>query len=154
MKSTAFDAVQSKVFDEVGFGGFFESLGLGMDSFHKDYSKDGYTSMTLQSNVKYIREIRQDSPFEVRCQMLNYDHRFLHYWMELWNTGDEEYLVSSCERISICANLKTRGSSGWPEPIVERLGLEWERYSPLPFPKGAGEGGAIGIRSGGMRAKM
>lgn len=115
--------------------------------------------MRVITDVRYSKEILEGAVFEVRCQILNFDERFLQYSMELWHTHDVEgeggeYLVSTCERISICANLKTRGASGWPKPVLDGFGAWWAQHKALPFPGWAGDGGAIGIRSGGERAKM
>ena len=62
------------VFDECGFGAFFDSIGIGT-AYMTEYGRQGYTSMTLQSNVKYIKEIREGATFEVRCQLLDWSER-------------------------------------------------------------------------------
>ena len=40
-----------EVFDEVGFGSLFKTPGLGVESFNNIYGKDGYASLTLQSEM-------------------------------------------------------------------------------------------------------
>ncbi len=97
----------------------------------------------LEDHMTYQRELKVGERFRVSCQLLDFDAKRLHYF--LWMHHDrKEYLVSTCEHLSIFVDPQTRRSAPMLPEIQERLSKLWEEHQKLRRPAEAGR--TMGIR--------
>ncbi|MEO1292726.1 MAG: thioesterase family protein [Pseudomonadota bacterium] len=127
----AFDRSQDVLFDEW--------LDVG-----KHYvARTGMGPFALQAQIHFLKELRLGERFRVEAQLLDHDHKRLHYASRMVNL-ETGAVAAISEGLSINVNLTERRSAPYPEAQVRRLGelLEAQRDVPVPPQVGA----TIGIR--------
>ena len=61
----------------------FELLGCGAD-----YVKKGFSTFTAEVHVRYLRELHEGDPVRVTFQLLEYDHKRMHYFEQLFHAEE------------------------------------------------------------------
>lgn len=125
-----FDRCVDRVYDELGIGAAYAKAGDG-------------SCFTLQAHLNYLDEISLADPVSVTLQLIDYDHKRLHYFQTMTNrtTGA---LAATSENLAIHVDMKTRRSAPFPDEVLQRLDELRRAHASLPVPEQLGR--AIGIR--------
>jgi len=112
--------------------------------FGEAYKKKGTgTSFALQSNVRYLGEVKEGDPLRITIQLLDYDHKCTHYFMQMYH-AEEGYLAATAEQLNVHIGLPERRSAPFPDNILANLEQMLVAHRQLPVPEGVGA--SIGIR--------
>ena len=112
----------------------------GLDAGHRER---GHSNFTLESVVTYQREVKEGDPVRVTTQLLDYNHKLLHYFHRMYH-AEEGFLSATNELLSLHVGLETRRSAPFSEEIMACLGEIHAAHAELPRPPEAGR--VIGIR--------
>ncbi|MEP4037581.1 thioesterase family protein [Pseudophaeobacter sp.] len=97
----------------------------------------------LQSSIQFLRELKQGKSFSVRFQLIDHDHKRIHFWAEIQAEGQicatQEVLAMNVDHASKCAT----PFPGW---LQARLAQMQADHNALARP--AQLGAKIGIRRG------
>ncbi len=126
----AFDIAVDVYLEAIDFGEAYKNAGTG-------------TSFALQSNVRYLGELKEGDPIKITCQLLDFNHKCTHYFMQMYH-ATEGYLAATAEQVNVHIGLPERRSTPLPDHIIANLESMLESHSKLGTPEGAGA--AIGIR--------
>lgn len=117
----------------------FDMLDLGIDYVRHT----GYSAFILQNHVTYLNELKLDDPIRVNFQLLDWDAKKAHYFMQMYH-ATEGFLAATAEQLMLHVSLETRRSSPFVAETQARLAALHEAHRNLPRPQGAGA--SIGIR--------
>ncbi|QCI65833.1 thioesterase family protein [Phreatobacter stygius] len=126
-----------KLFDE-GIDLLFESQGLA-ESYVRERQL-GFFAAEL--HVRYLRELHLTDPVQVRLQVLDFDAKRIHYWMELVH-ADGRWLSATMESISLHVDMTTRKVAPFPDDVMTKLGIWKQQTAGRGTPEGVGR--TIGI---------
>ena len=126
-------------FDQVATDGFYDYLGIGVE--HKQAV--GKSTFSLSANIDFIAELMAGAPLRFTTQLLDYDHKRLHFFHSLYH-AEEDYLAATNENLGMYIDMETRRSTSFSEEQMARFAQELERGSPRGTPELAGR--RLGIR--------
>ncbi len=116
---------------------FYESLGIGLD-----YVQRGMSVFTLGMNVDYMREMFSGQTAVIRTQLLDVDHKRLHYIHQMFEKESGELAaINEC----LCMNVDMQETRSAPFPAVTQANLSsiLALHQQLPRPPQAGRTLAI-----------
>lgn len=90
---------------------------IGLDA--KGREEMDYSIFTLESHVRYLKEIKEGKKFSISCQILQHDKKRIHLFLVMNNEKSEK--ISSCELMLIGINLKTRKPANFPAVILKNI---------------------------------
>jgi acyl-CoA thioester hydrolase len=117
----------------------FAALGLGFEGI----KASGHSTFSLETHVTYQREVREGDPLDFTFQLLDVDHKRMHYFMTMLHAR-ERWLAATSEAIAICIDMATRRSTTWPDHQFDALRSVHRAHSLRPQPPEVGR--TIGIR--------
>ena len=120
---------------------FFEHIGL--TTAHRRAER--ITTFCLEAHITYDREVREGDPLRFTTQLLDYDAKRIHYIHQMFH-GDEGYLASTNELISLHVSLETRRGAPMHETIASRLAAVKAAHATLTVPPQVGH--TIGVKAG------
>lgn len=133
-------AYYNVIFDR-GVDHFFDLLNIGAD-----YAASGAGScFTLEVHLHYIQELKLDDAIEVRLQLLDFDHKRLHFFQEMYHC-EQGYLAATSEQIALHVDMKSRRSAPFPASVQAQLDALFSAHKKLP--KSERIGHVIGIEKG------
>jgi len=116
-----------------------ENLGIG-----ESYAASGAgSSFTLQSHVLYLAEVGLGDPLHITAQLLDYDSKRLHYFMQMYH-AEKGFLSATCEQVSLHIDFGTRRSAPFPGSTSQRVEAMATSHAKLEKPPQAGA--TIGLR--------
>ena len=117
---------------------YYETLLIG-DGYP---GESGCSVFTLGMDVDYLSEIFAGDEVEITTQLLDWDHKRLHYYHTMinLNTGNT---AATNECLGMNVNLESRRSAPFPEPVSQRLSEVFEQNKGLPNPQKHGRRLAI-----------
>ncbi len=127
------------VFD-LAFEKLLLSLGLGEEGA----KTTGISTMALESHITYNQEVSLGQDVEIRMQLVDYDHKRMHLYLEMYVNGGGGYLASTLEQISMCVDLDERRSASFPDEVMAKIQTLSQQQSHLERPGNIGR--KIGIR--------
>ncbi len=127
------------IFDNAGEA-FVRTIGLGEEVTRQT----GISWAILENHVIYNREVTLGQTVDIGMQLLDYDHKRLHLYMEMYVTGEQGYLAATIEQMVMCMDLNTRRSTNLPQPVQDKVKSLAEEQRHLQRPKNIGR--KIGIR--------
>lgn len=136
----------------VGYYGLAFEIGLdaaydGWLDLGRDYvERSGMGPFALQSNLHYLRELREGDRFRIEMRLLDHDHKRWRYILLMSNVRLGA-LAATCEQLSMNVDHATRRSTPLPEPQHERLKAMLAAQRGLPTPEQVGA--PLGIRRAG-----
>lgn len=117
---------------------------LSMIGIGEAYIRSGAgTTFTLQSNVRYLQEVKEGDPLRITLQLLDFDEKRSHYFMQMYH-ATENFLAATGEQLNMHISFPERKSAPMPADALEKLTLLMQGHSQLPAPDGVGA--ALGIR--------
>ena len=130
-------AYYNVLFDR-GVDDVFESFGLGPD-YVKQHNASYYT---LENHVVYLREIHDGDEVDVSLQLLDYDQKRTHVFMELIH-AKEGFISATSEQIHMHVDMNQKRSAPFPDPVLEKISAMHADHKPLPIKPQVGR--VIGI---------
>ena len=110
------------IFDMAGET-LLRTLGLG----EAVTQKTGISWVVLENHITYDREVTTGQTAEIGMQLLDYDHKRMHLYFEMYAAGTERYLAATLEQMVMCVDLTIRRSTSFPEKVltnIQSLSLE------------------------------
>lgn len=95
---------------------FMEVIGIGRDYIERSEN----SIFALDTRIAYMREVLEGQIVRCTVQLLDFDHKRLHYCFEMQHR-DEGWTSAYYEAVSIHVNLNQRRSVPMPDPALERL---------------------------------
>jgi acyl-CoA thioester hydrolase len=111
----------------------YELLDLGLSYVREQKC----STFTAEVHVRYLRELLVDAPVRVTFQLLDFDHRRLHYFEQLHH-AEEGWLSATSENMALNGDLAARKTAAFPDSVMARLALMKAAHDKLPVPDGAG----------------
>ena len=111
----------------------FALLGVG-----EDYVRARKASLfTAEAHIGYRRELSLGEKVRMTLQLLDFDEKRLHYFMEMRH-AQAGWLAATSENLSLHVDMTQRRVAAFPEDVLATLGLMKAVHSRLAFPEGAG----------------
>ena len=111
----------------------FALLGIG-----EEYVRSRKASLfTAEAHIGYRRELSIGEKVRMTLQLLDFDEKRLHYFMEMRHAQDG-WLAATSEHMSLHVDMTQRRVAAFPEDVLATLGLMKAAHSRLAFPEGAG----------------
>ncbi len=107
-----------------------ERIGLG-----EEYRRRRNGSMfALEDRMSYQRELQEGDPLRITGQILDFDHKRLHYFLRMFH-AERDYLASTCEHLSTFVDMEQRRSAPLPEEVVAEVRRLFEEQGELSRPE-------------------
>ncbi len=113
---------------------------FGMDSAYVKATQN--TWFTLETHTSYLRELTATDPVVVELQILDTDHKRIHYVQQM-KQADEGWVACVLEVIVSHVSLVTHKTSNFEPEIKARIDAMHEGHKGLPVPPQVGH--RIGI---------
>ena len=126
-------------FDELATDRYFDYLDIGLA--HK--RRVNKSTFTLGANIDYLQEVMAGDPLRITTQLMDYDHKRLHYYHCMYNE-DEDFLAATNECLTMYVDMETRRSTSFSEVLQARFAQELELGKRCARPPGFGR--QLGIR--------
>ena len=132
-------AYYNVAFDQYGTDHLLDQLGLGLDYVRQTNA----STFTLEQHVTYLRELKLSDSILITCQLLDYDSKRLHCFLNMYH-ADVGFLAATSEQLLMHVNLEIRRSSILPDVAIDKLAAMMLRHQELAKPPQAGH--VIGIQ--------
>ena len=110
----------------------FELLGCGAD-----YVKKGFSTFTAEVHVRYLRELHEGDPVRVTFQLLEYDHKRMHYFEQLFH-AEEGWVSATSENMSLHVDIAKQKTAPFPPEVAHCLSRMKQAHAKLPLPEAVG----------------
>jgi acyl-CoA thioester hydrolase len=112
---------------------FFELIGCGLDYVRRRR----HSCFTAEVHVRYLRELNAGDPVRMSLQLIDCDHKRLHYFEELRH-ATQGWLSATSENMSLHVDMDDKRTAPLPADIAARLALLKAAHDALPRPDGLG----------------
>jgi acyl-CoA thioester hydrolase len=116
----------------------FSLVGLGHDYLEKRKA----SFFAAEIHTAYKRELKMHDRVRVTLQLVDFDEKRIHYYMEIRHAG-EGWVAATMEGLSLHVDMETRKVSPFPDDIVANLAVMKTTHARLPRPSALGR--VIGI---------
>jgi len=111
----------------------FELVGLG-----PDYAAERKASYYVaEIHTLYRRELKAGDPVRVTLQLIGFDEKRLHYYLEIRH-ATEGWAAASSENLSLHVDLTTRKVTPFPDDILANLDIVRAAHARLSRPAAIG----------------
>jgi len=117
---------------------FLEEIDLGSNYIRES----GKSVFALENHVTYQHELKQGDPVCVHFQLLDIDHKFIHYFMRLLHR-DNATVSATIEQISLNVNMDSRTPARFEQDKMDILRQTVERHKKHGIPREIGRSIAI-----------
>jgi len=135
-------AYYAMAFDHASDGIFDQRLGVG-EALAREHRMG---PMALQTQIHYLGELVEGNEFACDFQLLDADHKRVHFFMTMVNLDTGE-IAATFESLTMNVDLGARRSAPYPDWAQERIERMLALHATLPRPKLAGN--PLGIRRKG-----
>jgi acyl-CoA thioester hydrolase len=111
----------------------YELLGLGL----RYVKEQNCSTFTAEVHVRYLRELLVDAPVRVTFRLLNFDHKRMHYFEQLYH-AEEGWLSATSENMALNVDMIAKKTTAFPDHVMQRLEAMKAAHHKLPMPDGAG----------------
>jgi acyl-CoA thioester hydrolase len=118
----------------------FEIVGLGPDYAQRR----GGSFFTAETHTLYRRELTAQDAARTTIQLIDFDEKRIHYYMELRHAA-EGWVSATSENLSLHVEMASRKVAPFPADILANLAAMKAAHGPLARPPSLGR--IIGIRS-------
>ena len=125
-----FDRGVDHVYDHLGIGETYAASGAG-------------SCFTMEVHVHYLQELSLGDEVEVHFQLLDFDHKRVHFFEQLYHR-QQGYLAATSEQIGMHVDMTSRRSAPFPEPVQDQLAALHRAHMGLEIPPQVGH--VIGIK--------
>jgi carnitine 3-dehydrogenase / betainyl-CoA thioesterase len=106
---------------------------VGLDAA---YLGQGHSTYTVETHIRYLREVAALAPLSVETQVLGSDEKRLHLFHTMTHVATGEELATG-EHMLIHVDTKAQRACAWVEPLAERVAAAAAAHATLPVPDGA-----------------
>lgn len=99
--------------------------------------RTGYTTFTGDFHIRYVREVLEADPLRFTQQVVDFDEKRIHYWMEMIH-ADQGYVAAEAEAITLHVDSAARKVAPFPPDVYDRIRTVHEAHSRLPAPANLG----------------
>lgn len=117
-------------------------LGLG-PSYAR---RRGASFFTVESHIRYLRELQPNSPVRVTLRLVDYDEKRLHLFQTLHH-ATEGWVSATSEQMTLHVDLKSRRVAPFPDDVLERVATMRGAHAGLPPLEGLGRRVTMPARS-------
>lgn len=111
----------------------FHLLDLGTDYM----TARGGTTFAAECHVQYRREVKPDMPMRITIQLVDYDEKRIHLYMEMRHANDG-WLAATSENMILHVDVATRKVAPFPSDIIENIATMKQAHAGLPRPDALG----------------
>lgn len=120
----------------------FALIGLG-----PDYVADrGASYFAVECHVRYLQELREGDPVRATLQLIDFDDKRVHYFMELRH-ATEGWLSATTENLSIHVDMGSKRAAPFPADILTNLAILKASHAGLKAPEGLGRSVGLGKKA-------
>lgn len=124
-------------------------LGLG-----PDYAAErGMTTFAAENHILYRREVKLADRVRVTVQLMDYDEKRIHLWMEMRHAG-EGWLAATSEIMTLHVDVAARRVTSMPPDIFANLATMKSAHTRLPRPADVGRVISMRPRLDNARGKV
>ncbi|ACA16498.1 conserved hypothetical protein [Methylobacterium sp. 4-46] len=116
----------------------FEIVGLGPEYI----AERGATYFAAEVHVRYRRELTADDRVRVTLQLVDFDEKRLHFYLEIRH-AQEGWVAASSENMALHVDATSRRVTPFPPDILANLAVMRACHARLPRPEDLGR--VIGI---------
>ena len=95
--------------------------------FSHDYFAKGFSSFTLETNLSYLKEIKEGEECYPHYRIINVNPKLIHYGGILLT--EEGAVSATYETVEVHVDMATRKSSKMPEWLLDNLNIMKEEHS-------------------------
>jgi acyl-CoA thioester hydrolase len=107
----------------------FSLVGLG-----RDYAETRNAStFTAECHILYKRELTEGDVVRVTAQLIAFDDKRLHYYLEMRH-ANEGWLAATSENMSLHVDMISRKVTPFPPDILANIALMKAAHSMMPLP--------------------
>lgn len=117
----------------------FELVGLGPN--YAEVRKASF--VVAEIHTRYRRELKADDSVRVTLQLLGYDEKRLHTYLEIRH-ATEGWVASTSENLSLHVDLGSKQVTPFPDDILANLAIMEAAHARLSRPEAIGR--VIGLR--------
>jgi acyl-CoA thioester hydrolase len=108
-------------------------LGIG-----EEYARSRKATLfAAEAHIGFRRELKAADMVRSTLQLLDFDEKRLHYFMEMRH-AHEGWLAASSENMALHVDMGTRRVAPFPDDVLANLALMKAAHSRLPAPQYAG----------------
>jgi acyl-CoA thioester hydrolase len=112
--------------------------GLGLLGLGQEYVEERKASFfAAEIHTLYKRELKARDQVRVTLQLVDYDEKRVHYYMEIRHPA-EGWVAASMEGLSLHVDLETRKVSPFPDDIAANLAVMKAAHARLARPQALG----------------
>lgn len=130
-------AFYNMVFDKA-VDALFMDVGISESYVTKELA----SVFTAEIHVTYAQELSLHDPIKVTCQLLDYDAKRIHMFLEMYH-AEQGYLAATMEQIGIHVSMESRRSAPMPDWVLAELEALRQSHKDLPVKPQVGR--VIGI---------
>ncbi|MGL4441867.1 MAG: thioesterase family protein [Bosea sp. (in: a-proteobacteria)] len=117
----------------------FALIGLGPEYLRQEAA----SYFVAEAHVRYLRELMANDPVRVTVQLIDFDDKRLHYFLELRH-AEEGWLSATTENLSLHVDMGSKKVTSFPANILTNLALLKAAHAGLRLPEALGR--TIGIK--------
>ena len=130
-------AFYNVIFDK-GVDHVYDFLGIG-----EAYAASGKGScFTMEVHLHYMQELSLADEVEVHFQLLDFDHKRLHFFEQMYHR-EQGYIAATSEQIGMHVDMASRRSAPFPDEVLSKLEELRDAHAGLEIPAQVGH--VIGI---------
>lgn len=107
----------------------------GLDAVYR--RSHPYSTFSIEGHILWHRELRQGDPLRVEAQLLGFDDKKFHSFMQLLH-DEENFVAASHELLTMHIDMRRRRSAPFPPEIRHRLAEVLAEHAPLGRPQDVG----------------
>jgi acyl-CoA thioester hydrolase len=107
----------------------FAQAGLGPDYLEAR----GMSTFAAECHILYKREIRMDDRVRITLQLVSFDEKRLHFYMEMRHAG-EGWVAAASENLALHVDMKTRKVTPFPPDILANLAIMQAAHGQMKRP--------------------
>ncbi len=127
----------------------FSLIGLGPDYVRQQEA----SYFVAEVHVRYVRELMVNDPVRVTLQLVDFDDKRVHYFMELRH-AEEGWMSATTENLSLHVDMSTKKVTPFPADILANLALLKAAHSRLKKPEALGRGIGSFTRETSKKSKL
>jgi acyl-CoA thioester hydrolase len=111
------------------------------------YQEGKGTIFVGEAHLRYRREIRLDTPVRITVQLVDYDVKRMHLYLEMRHST-EGWLAATSELLTLHVDQVERKVTPFPQDILEAIAVMQSAHSALPRPEALGSVMGIPVKGG------
>ncbi len=120
----------------------FSLVGLG----HEYLEERKASFFAAEIHTTYKRELKVHDEVRVTLQLIDFDEKRLHFYMEIRHAA-EGWVAATSEHLSLHVDMGTRKVRPFPDDILTNLGVMKAAHARLARPSAVGRGSGVPDRS-------